>query len=636
MKRVKILFLSIFGFLLIGFITAFLLRNQILNYALNKASEKFKTKYSLLLKIESAQFKSLTSIQCIGISAIQTNAIDTLVSIDTLSVRPNYSNLFQGLFSANEIKLNALKINIINKNGGSNYNLLFKNEKTKSDTLFSWKNIIDGKRKLLSRLFPQEINIKHAFIKIAHDKLNEDFNFNNITRREGVIAAELKIKNTLFSFKGSSNNSFTENKYKLYNLNKTQVPIIDSLFGFECLFDSLSAQWNQTESNDVLNFGGGASLFGFTMKHQRIADTALVFKPLEFLFDLKIEDNRIYLDSNSLMRHYKLEINPYLSYSKTDSKQLDFSIRANNVNVNDYIQSFPRGLFNKVDKLEVEGLFDYKMYFSVNNKNIDSLKFYSSVKTKDFKVLDYKNSGINNITNDFAHDIYEKGNYVRSIQVSPLNPNYYAFSAIAPNIRNAIHTSEDGAFFWHKGFNEEAIRKSIAENIKTRKFKRGGSTISMQFVKNVYLSRQKTLSRKIEEILIVWLIENQRIVTKERMFEIYLNIIEFGPDVYGIGEASKFYFNKTPFDLSLNEAMLLSNIMPRPKWFMYCFEKNGDLKPYVMEYMHFLAGKMKAKNLITENEMNDLKPQLKLSKQAASLLKRDTTLIIPELFDESN
>ena len=158
----------------------------------------------------------------------------------------------------------------------------------------------------------------------------------------------------------------------------------------------------------------------------------------------------------------------------------------------------------------------------------------------------------------------------------------------------------------------------------------------MQFVKNVYLSRQKTLSRKIEEILIVWLIENQRIVTKERMFEIYLNIIEFGPDVYGIGEASKFYFNKTPFDLSLNEAMFLSNIMPRPKWFMYCFEKNGDLKPYVMEYMHFLAGKMKAKNLITENEMNDLKPQLKLSKQAASLLKRDTTLIIPELFDESN
>jgi membrane peptidoglycan carboxypeptidase len=76
---------------------------------------------------------------------------------------------------------------------------------------------------------------------------------------------------------------------------------------------------------------------------------------------------------------------------------------------------------------------------------------------------------------------------------------------------------------------------------KTKKFSRGASTISMQLIKNVFLTREKTVSRKLEEILLVYILENNRIV-KERMLEVYFNIIEWGPNVYGIGEASRFYF----------------------------------------------------------------------------------------------
>ena len=77
----------------------------------------------------------------------------------------------------------------------------------------------------------------------------------------------------------------------------------------------------------------------------------------------------------------------------------------------------------------------------------------------------------------------------------------------------------------------------------------------MQLVKNVFLSRKKTIARKAEEALIVWLIENNNLTSKERMFEVYLNIIELGPGIYGVGEASRFYFNKKPAELTLSESI---------------------------------------------------------------------------------
>src|SRR6476620_7713093 len=116
-------------------------------------------------------------------------------------------------------------------------------------------------------------------------------------------------------------------------------------------------------------------------------------------------------------------------------------------------------------------------------------------------------------------------------------------------------TSEDPSFMSHRGFITAAFKESITKNIKTKKFTRGASTISMQLIKNVFLTREKTLSRKLEEILLVYVLENNRISSKDRMLEVYFNIIEWGPNVYGIGEAAQFYFQKKPSDLTLNECL---------------------------------------------------------------------------------
>ena len=231
---------------------------------------------------------------------------------------------------------------------------------------------------------------------------------------------------------------------------------------------------------------------------------------------------------------------------------------------------------------------------------------------------------------EFIHAVYEYDRFVRSFPVGPSNPAFTPLDQISPYFRNAVLTSEDGSFFYHSGFNEDAFRKSIATNLKQGRFARGGSTISMQLIKNVFLTRKKTVARKAEEALIVWLIERNRITSKDRMFEVYLNIIELGPNVYGIGEAAPFYFSKRPADLSLNESIFLAGLLPRPKAFRYSFDSTGVLKPYLAGYYRIVSNYMLRKNLITQQEFDALVPNVILTGPARDAVVPIDTLQIEE------
>lgn len=140
----------------------------------------------------------------------------------------------------------------------------------------------------------------------------------------------------------------------------------------------------------------------------------------------------------------------------------------------------------------------------------------------------------------------------------------------------------------------------MAYDLKKRRFARGGSTISMQLVKNVFLNRNKNIARKLEEALIVWLIETNRLTSKARMFEVYLNIAEWGPMVYGIREAADFYFSKRPSQLTLEECIYLASIIPKPKHFMTSFTNSGQLRESQENHFRIVAGRIAAKGVISE------------------------------------
>jgi membrane peptidoglycan carboxypeptidase len=143
----------------------------------------------------------------------------------------------------------------------------------------------------------------------------------------------------------------------------------------------------------------------------------------------------------------------------------------------------------------------------------------------------------------------------------------------------------------------------------------------MQLVKNVFLTREKTLSRKLEEILLVYILENNRIASKERMLEVYFNVIEWGPNVYGIGEAANFYFNKTPATLTLKECLFLASIVPKPKKFMNGFDTEGFLKAIENKKQQFISNLMLRRGLISPDDTIGQKLPMSISGNARSFLK---------------
>jgi hypothetical protein len=140
--------------------------------------------------------------------------------------------------------------------------------------------------------------------------------------------------------------------------------------------------------------------------------------------------------------------------------------------------------------------------------------------------------------------------------------DFVPISGIAEDFLRGVIAAEDASFWQHEGVRTSALTAAFQANLKAGKVLFGGSTITMQMVKNFYLSHEKVLSRKLQELLISWALEQT--LDKQDILEVYANIIQFGPNVYGIRRASQTYFSKEPSQLNTAEALFLSSILPSP------------------------------------------------------------------------
>ncbi len=136
-------------------------------------------------------------------------------------------------------------------------------------------------------------------------------------------------------------------------------------------------------------------------------------------------------------------------------------------------------------------------------------------------------------------------------------------SRISPSLRQAVVAAEDASFFTHEGFDWEGIKDAALYNLEAGELKRGGSTITQQLAKNLYLSSERSLLRKAREALITRSLEQH--LTKERILELYLNVAEWGQGVYGAEAAARHHFKKSSHNLSADEAAWLAAILPSPR-----------------------------------------------------------------------
>jgi monofunctional biosynthetic peptidoglycan transglycosylase len=138
-------------------------------------------------------------------------------------------------------------------------------------------------------------------------------------------------------------------------------------------------------------------------------------------------------------------------------------------------------------------------------------------------------------------------------------------SGLPDVVINAVVIAEDDTFFEHHGVNYKATREALLHDMRKRKFSRGGSTITQQMIKNVFLSKEKTLTRKLREYVLAR--KAEEILTKHRILEIYLNEVEWGENIYGIESASRFYLDKHASELTPGEAALLAGMLPNPRYY---------------------------------------------------------------------
>jgi monofunctional biosynthetic peptidoglycan transglycosylase len=144
-----------------------------------------------------------------------------------------------------------------------------------------------------------------------------------------------------------------------------------------------------------------------------------------------------------------------------------------------------------------------------------------------------------------------------------MNQQWVPLSKISSYLVKAVLIAEDDKFWKHEGFDYEAIQKAIEKDLKAKKYKVGASTITQQLVKNLYLSPEKSLTRKISEALITWRME--KVLPKKRILELYLNVVEWGEGIFGVEAASRYYFGKPSSQLTPQEAARLASVLPNPR-----------------------------------------------------------------------
>lgn len=153
-----------------------------------------------------------------------------------------------------------------------------------------------------------------------------------------------------------------------------------------------------------------------------------------------------------------------------------------------------------------------------------------------------------------------------------LRHKWVEYKYISRNLKRAVIAAEDAKFVAHEGFDWDGIQKAYEKNLKKGRIVAGGSTISQQLAKNLFLSTQRTPWRKVEEMIITVMLE--KMMSKQRIFEIYLNVIEWGNGVFGAEAAARRYFGASARQLSPYQAARLAAMIPNPRF----YDKRGGTR----------------------------------------------------------
>lgn len=650
--------------LLLGLMAGFFLRHPLLSYGIHKAKDKLQSLTGDTVTVEQYGYAGLNRIVIKNIKVYSPQTHDSLFRASFIAVRVKIFPLFAGKVRFSEIQVKGADLHLKktkeDKQGNSllpgrkNFSSLIRKQ-TEYDVASMCRKIIGN---MLGRM-PSSVRLSNCRLRLSAEDRETVFFLSALTLHHEQLQGRAEIFD-----QGPAPTTMIEITGRLEPHRKMTIGLIahgkkeiilplsegttSVSFQFDSAMFSLCYAGRKKDSlrYQFLLKGSHAGFF-----HPALSSEALRVQTCSIFASVCFAPDFIQLDSSSLIDVNGIALHLYARKQGTRVKKItleellktgtaEIIILPSVWDASTFFTNLPEGLFSYVRTVKASGRLRYCMRFFLDASRIDSLQFVSSLKAEKFSVLSWGALGAIRLDSSFRYEtVNPQNDSLISFWVGPENPDFVPLEKISPYLIYSVMTSEDGSFMYHKGFNEESFRKALADNIKHWRFVRGGSTITMQLVKNLYLSRRKVIARKIQESLIVWLLENSRLYSKERMLEVYLNIIEWGPGIYGIGQAARFYFNKKPHELTLPESIFLAAIIPKPLYYYSFFQENGVMKPFYKDYAALIKSFMLRRNQITPHDTVHFPEAVTLAYPAAAALNKTTdSLFVPDslfIFDKN-
>lgn len=334
-------------------------------------------------------------------------------------------------------------------------------------------------------------------------------------------------------------------------------------------------------ADGVAHVDGDLELAGLNVDHPLLARQpvrGLGFS-LEVSADLDPARRSVTIESASLRRGaVTLELDGEFVHAEArEDRRYRAHLKMPKVRCQDFLAAIPAELTPSLQGFELKGDFEFEISSEIAFNDLDALTLTAKLNPDTCKPVKVPQLvSATRLTGALVHRVVMRDGSEREVDVREGSESFTALDQISPYMLAAVMTTEDGGFWKHKGFITSQFRAALRRNLEAGKIRLGASTITMQMVKNVLLSHERTLSRKLQEVFLTWYVEQT--LTKQRIMELYLNVIEFGPGVYGVTRAASHYFGKLPADLTPPEAAYLALMLPSPvrRHVNYC---EGALTP---------------------------------------------------------
>jgi Transglycosylase len=387
---------------------------------------------------------------------------------------------------------------------------------------------------------------------------------------------------------------------------------------------SMDAAFDVSWVAGVVKFGGDLAVVGVSLQHDALAAEAvenvslgLAIRGTASLVERRLELERLEARVRDLTARLSGTIElPRGTFKFANGRKLgvvpkvDLTLVVPRLPCAKLLDSIPSALTPRLQGFVLKGVFEAQVGAKIDFANLEALDLHGKVGIDGCKVVKAPEgvlalAGTQSIVVNVevpprpGPGAAAGETETLAVVVGPQNPDFVPYDQISPYLINSIMTTEDNGFFKHRGWVTSQFKSALRRNLLRGGFRLGASSITMQMVKNVLLSQEKTLSRKLQELFLVWYLEQE--LPKERILELYFNAIEFGPRLYGIGAAARHYFGKKPADLTPLEAAFFSSILPSPKrrYVQYC---HGAPLPAWDKYLHRILAKVHERGRLTDDE----------------------------------